>query len=63
MIIPDNHEGLYFSDKVVDKTDFHFIKIVFDVFVHILNISHHFPYFMNHLGVILWQFDTIFKLS
>lgn len=49
MIVSNDHESLYFSDKIVDKADFHFLKVVFNVLVHILNIGHYFSDFMDHL--------------
>lgn len=63
MIIADNHEGLYFSDKVVHKLHFHLYEVVPNIFVHFLDFWYDSSDFEDHLTVVLGDLDSMLEFA
>lgn len=63
MVVPDHHERLNFSYKVIDELNLHFDEVVLDILVHFFNVRHDFSDLKDHFGVMFRNLHPMLKFS
>jgi hypothetical protein len=61
MVVANYHQGLYFSDELVDEPHLHFLKIVLNVLVHLFDVGDHLSDLEHHFGVVFRYLNSILE--